>query len=188
MSSTNQTLKFEFEGKQYKMFFRFPDRIKAKLSSQEKEEQRLLSEKRSILLALLTEQNLDGKFKIIPADSSRRRKGTGPITSEFHVVREIGVDAEGKSIFEEVLQAASVRYDTSSVRNSYEKGRQYAINKWFEINALAEDNPFRIEITKSYENRCETAVKLQHKDEIETFFSKKEIKEKKPYQPAEVSA
>ena len=183
--SNNQTLKFELQGEHYKMFFRYPDRVQRKLSQEEKEKLEELETKRRYLISLLG----DDKIKLSFRDGEPvKRKGTGPITTEFHVIKETGKDEAGKSIFSEFLNSSSVRYDSSSKRNSYEQGRQYAINKWFSQNNIIEESEVYGVIKTAYEGRSQSAPSLRNIDSIEELSKEDEKKPKKgkviEFQPA----
>lgn len=165
---SNQILKFAFEGTEYKMFFRYPDRVTAKLTAEQRQE--LLKEQEAVafkktliteLLKSISDQVSPEDFEIVvKANTTAQRKGSGPITAEFYIVYESGRNAEGKPIFTELNLHSKARFHSSSVRNSYEKARQYAIHNYFKSNQIIEDSELYNSIIKSYEDRADNMPKF----------------------------
>lgn len=171
----NQAMKFEFNGSIMKMFFRYPNRIVAKLTQEEKEqiaaEEKVIEFKKSVLQELLeSASNISQEdFKIVWKKTERIiRRGTGPVTTEFHIVEETGIDpVSEKSIYAPFGENSSVKFHTSSKRNSYEAARQYAIHTYFEKNDIKEDSEIYKLIVEAYIDRSPTAVPFVDKEQIE---------------------
>jgi len=167
----HEALKFDFNGSTHKIFFRYPDRVIApKLTDEEKkaieeEEAAVRFKKETITALLATAAHISPEdYKIIFKNESRPvRKGSGPITTECHIVKQKGVNPEnGKSLFEEAFKPVDVKFHTSSNANSYEKARQHALYKYFKENKIIRGTTYYDAVVKAYESRAEQVPNFQH--------------------------
>jgi hypothetical protein len=107
-----------------------------------------------------------------------KRRGSGPITAEFHIVKAVGKDADGKNIYEELYTPSKTRFHTSSVRNSYEKARQYAIHNYLDTNKIIKDSTFYNQIIAAYEGRKEEVKEGEEAKPLPTFCRERDEIEK----------
>ena len=181
-----QALKFEFQGSLLKIFFRYPDRTTTgRLSDEEKAliqlEDEAIEFKRSLIVEILAnspEVSTDDIEEIVFKKTIERTIpiGTGPITTEFHIVEETDVK-NGKSVYKEFNKPSKVKFHPGDAKNCYEKARQYAIYKYFEENKVEKDSELYNLIIDCYQTRSEYAIPFcKDRDDIEKINSSKSVK------------
>lgn len=174
VEESTQIMKFEYEGKKCKLFFRYPDRFVGRLTEGEKallkeEATAIAMQEKAFTEALdkvigVSLDNLKYRFK---RTNIAPRKGSGPRTTEFHIAYEDGETADGKKIYKEFFEPVQVKFHSDDKNRCYEKSRQYAIHKWFEHNKITKISKLHDLIIKAYEQRSPGAPKVcKNKDDI----------------------